>query len=176
MTTPDTAQADSNQPEENTSTPPWGSDEDFNPEKAWNLIQNLRSEKADLQNKMTTLNNEHSATLSTLSERDASIEELQANLEISEEAAKQAEADHQQLAALRTKENLLIKAGIPASYAGNVTGETEDDWAESVAQLAQLTSGAKKAPEPTPKPDPAQAATEPVVDENTELANMIFGE
>lgn len=176
MTTPDTAQADSNQPEENTSTPPWGSDEDFNPEKAWNLIQNLRSEKADLQNKMTTLNNEHSATLSTLSERDASIEELQASLELSEEAAKQAEAEHQQLAALRTKENLLLNAGIPASYAGNVTGETEDDWAESVTQLAQLTANVKQESTPTPKPDPAQAATEPVVDDNTELANMIFGE
>ena len=175
MTTPDTAQADSNQPEENTSTPPWGSDEDFNPEKAWSLIQNLRSEKTELQNKMTTLNNEHSATLSTLSERDASIEELQASLELSEEAAKQAEAEHQQLAALRTKENLLTNAGIPASYAGNVTGDTEDDWAESVAQLAQLTANAKHESTPTPKPDPAQAANEPVVDENTELANMIFG-
>nr|WP_294163752.1 hypothetical protein [uncultured Corynebacterium sp.] len=176
MTTPDTAQADSNQQEENTSTPPWGSDDDFNPEKAWSLIQNLRSEKTELQNKMTTLNNEHSATLSTLSERDTSIEELKASLELSEEAAKQAEAEHQQLAALRTKEHLLANAGIPASYAGNVTGETEDDWAESVAQLAQLNANANQAPTPTPKPDPAQAANEPVVDENAELASFIFGE
>lgn len=172
MTTPDTAQADSNQPEENTSTPPWGSDEDFSPEKAWGLIQNLRSEKLDLRAKLTELNSEHSTTLSTLSERDASIEELKANLEMSEEAAKQAEAEHQQLAALRTKENLLAEAGIPASYAGNVTGETEDDWAESVAQLAKLTANANQAP--TPKPDPAQAANEPVVDKNAALVDLLF--
>lgn len=172
MTTPDTAQADSNQQEENTSTPPWGSDEDFNPEKAWGLIQNLRSEKLDLRAKLTELNSEHSTTLSTLSERDASIEELKANLELSEEAAKQAEAEHQQLAALRTKENLLAEAGIPASYAGNVTGETEDDWAESVAQLAQLTANANQTP--TPKPDPTQSETEPAVDKNAALIDLLL--
>ncbi len=174
MTTPDTAQADSNQPEENTSTPPWGSDEDFSPEKAWGLIQNLRSEKLDLRAKLTELNSEHSTTLSTLSERDASIEELKANLEMSEEAAKQAEAEHQQLAALRTKENLLAEAGIPASYAGNVTGETEDDWAESVAQLAQLATTGKQESTPTPKPDPSQTATDPVVDMDEELINILL--
>lgn len=30
-----------------TTSPPWGSDENFNPAKAWELIQNLRKEKAD---------------------------------------------------------------------------------------------------------------------------------
>lgn len=30
-------------------TPPWGSDEEFNPEKAWKLIQNLRKEKDELK-------------------------------------------------------------------------------------------------------------------------------
>lgn len=29
-------------------TPPWGSDEEFNPEKAWNLIQGLRADKEKL--------------------------------------------------------------------------------------------------------------------------------
>jgi hypothetical protein len=29
--------------------PPWGSDDEFSPEKAWNLIQNLRRENADLK-------------------------------------------------------------------------------------------------------------------------------
>lgn len=32
-------------------TPPWGSDEDFNPQRAWNLIQNLRNENAGLKSK-----------------------------------------------------------------------------------------------------------------------------
>lgn len=37
--TPDTAPA---------ATPPWGSDADFNPEKAWNLIQGLKADKEKL--------------------------------------------------------------------------------------------------------------------------------
>lgn len=35
--------------EEPKPTPPWGSDEDFNPDKAWTLIQNLRSEAATMK-------------------------------------------------------------------------------------------------------------------------------
>lgn len=34
---------------ETAATPPWGSDEDFKPEKAWNLIQNLRKDVTDLK-------------------------------------------------------------------------------------------------------------------------------
>jgi hypothetical protein len=35
-------------PEDKKVTPPWGSDEDFNPEKAWGLIQALRGDKTAL--------------------------------------------------------------------------------------------------------------------------------
>ncbi|MFB9283159.1 hypothetical protein ACFPRL_27185 [Pseudoclavibacter helvolus] len=35
-------------------TPPWGSDEDFDPKKAWQLIQNLRSDKETLTSSRTT--------------------------------------------------------------------------------------------------------------------------
>ncbi len=34
-------------------TPPWGSPEEFNPERAWSLIQNLRAENADAKTKLT---------------------------------------------------------------------------------------------------------------------------
>ncbi|AHY26923.1 scaffolding protein [Mycobacterium phage Nairb] len=34
------------------ATPPWGSDEDFDPAKAWSLIQNLRGDKEQLQNRL----------------------------------------------------------------------------------------------------------------------------
>lgn len=35
--------------------PPWGSDQEFNPEKAWRLIQNLRSEVGELKPKAQKL-------------------------------------------------------------------------------------------------------------------------
>lgn len=34
--------------QQTASAPPWGSDEDFKPDKAWNLIENLRKEKEAL--------------------------------------------------------------------------------------------------------------------------------
>ncbi len=33
-------------------TPPWGSDEEFNPQRAWDLIQNLRGEKDEAKAKV----------------------------------------------------------------------------------------------------------------------------
>ncbi|WAY18404.1 hypothetical protein OF855_24515 [Mycolicibacterium fortuitum] len=33
--------------------PPWGSDEEFDPQRAWNLIQNLRTENADYKTKLS---------------------------------------------------------------------------------------------------------------------------
>lgn len=52
--TPDAPQVDAPdvtpQPDEpDAPAPPWGSDDDFSPEKAWRLIQNLRSENAELK-------------------------------------------------------------------------------------------------------------------------------
>ena len=38
--------------------PPWGSEADFNPEKAWNLIQNLRTEASEAKAKADTASKE----------------------------------------------------------------------------------------------------------------------
>lgn len=37
-----------------TDAPPWGDDADFDPKTAWNLIQNLRGDKQQLQDKLTS--------------------------------------------------------------------------------------------------------------------------
>ena len=39
--------------------PPWGSDEDFQPDKAWKLIQNLRAEADQYKNKAQPILEEH---------------------------------------------------------------------------------------------------------------------
>lgn len=39
--------------EQPNPTPPWGDDKDFDPAKAWDLIQNLRGDKATLQTKLS---------------------------------------------------------------------------------------------------------------------------
>lgn len=49
--TPDAPQDDApdTPPQPEQPAPPWGSDDEFNPEKAWRLIQNLRNENAELK-------------------------------------------------------------------------------------------------------------------------------
>ena len=54
-------------PTENATTPdpkaeklpPWGSDEEFQPDKAWKLIQNLRAEAAEFKSKAQPVLEEH---------------------------------------------------------------------------------------------------------------------
>ena len=41
------------------SAPPWGSDEDFKPDKAWKLIQNLRAESEQYKNKAAPILEEY---------------------------------------------------------------------------------------------------------------------
>ena len=43
-TQPEGTQAAPEEPKKADPKPPWGSDEEFSPEKAWNLIQNLRGD------------------------------------------------------------------------------------------------------------------------------------
>jgi polyhydroxyalkanoate synthesis regulator phasin len=53
--------------------PPWGSDEDFNPQKAWDLIQNLRGDLKTAKDDATATK----AKLSTVeSERDAALKQV----------------------------------------------------------------------------------------------------
>lgn len=66
-----------------TETPPWG--DDFDPEKAWSLIQNLRSDKEKLQ-KRPTLSD---ADRQKLTEYDLFVEASKSDLEKAQEAAQQ---------------------------------------------------------------------------------------
>jgi len=48
-----------NKDKDKGSPPPWGSDDDFQPDKAWKLIQNLRAEAADYKAKAQPVLEEH---------------------------------------------------------------------------------------------------------------------
>lgn len=48
-----TPQPQPDAPKPEAPKPPWGSDEDFDPQRAWNLIQNLRTENTDIKGKLT---------------------------------------------------------------------------------------------------------------------------
>lgn len=66
-----------------TETPPWG--DDFDPEKAWSLIQNLRSDKEKLQKRPTLTDDQRQK----LTEYERLAEASKSELEKAQEAANQ---------------------------------------------------------------------------------------
>lgn len=50
-----TTEEKSKEQEQGQTKPPWGSDDEFNPEKAWKLIQNLRGDVEELKPKAAKL-------------------------------------------------------------------------------------------------------------------------
>lgn len=163
-----TTQADGSQEETATTstdqTPPWGTDEEFNPERAWALIQNLRGEIAQHKQAAATARQQAesltSQVQSLVAERDKALADSQAATE-SLTVEKTA----------RVKERLLAAAGLDAErFASMLTGSDESAWADQVQALAALRG------EKVPKPDPAQSATTPAVDDRAALAHQVFGD
>lgn len=143
---------------------PWGDDSEFDPQKAWTLIQNLRAEIAEGKTKHQ---DQIAAKDAELSAKLEEIETIKASVQSSADALAAKEAELTALQTLRTKENLLLDAGIPATFAANITGDDEEAWKADIARLAELRGGAPQ----NYTPDPAQAAgNENDVDPQAEAA------
>lgn len=155
---------------EQQTTPPWGTPEEFNPEKAWSLIQGLRADKEQLQAAKDSLTQERDTALGELGQRDKTIEELQATVQLTDDVVKSKEKDYSDLSTLRAKENLLIDAGLPRKYVSQVIGDDDEAWKTSVNDLLELRGPVAQ----ERHPDPAQAA-EPQIDERAALAEQLFG-
>ncbi len=105
-------------------TPPWGSDEDFNPERAWSLIQNLRQEVAELKEAKTSADGEREA-------REAA-------------EARAAEAERDLLV-----ERTLRRHGIPEDLAEFIAGDTEEEIDARAERLAARLDKGEPVEEPT---------------------------
>ena len=110
------------------------------------------------------------ANLSELEQARTSLTSAEAAAQQAQQAASEREAQLAQVSALRSKEALLVDAGLPRDLADNIVGDDEDAWKASVERFAALRGEVRQ--ERTP--DPAQTA-EPQIDERTALANRIFG-
>ena len=110
------------------------------------------------------------ANLSELEQARTSLTSAEAAAQQAQQAASEREAQLAQVSALRSKEALLVDAGLPRDLADNIVGDDEDAWKASVERFAALRGEVRQ--ERTP--DPAQAAA-PQIDERTALANRIFG-
>lgn len=126
--------------------PPWGSAEEFNPEKAWSLIQNLRG---DVQAAKT---------------KAAESDELRARVKEFEDAKLSAEeratrdlAEAQKAATDLGLENAKLKAaiehGLTADDIDFIGGSTPEEIADKAAKFAaRLGSGAPTTP-PSARPN-----------------------
>ena len=91
-------------------------------------------------------------------------DEYQAALQLSQDDVTAKELAYTELSNARTKENMLIDAGLPRSLAANIIGDTQEDWEKSVTAFAELKSSGTKPHDPaqsadnTPTNDPAAAA------------------
>ena len=166
-------------------TPPWGDEENFDAERAWSLIRNLRAEKEGLKLRLDEKDDEHRSELHTLQKeidrQDGIIEEIRSKLGTVE---KEYEAREGEVSSLKNdlsaresvirKQSLLSEAGIPLGYVDNVTGADEDAWKESVARLAALTqaSGTQRVPDPVQAARNSGGDTAPSKDEE---ARNFFG-
>jgi hypothetical protein len=138
--TPDTESTDP-APEEGAQggeqTPPWGTTEEFDAEKAWNLIQGLRSDKDKLSIRATTAEG-----------RVKKFED--AKLSTEEKTARDLK-DQQAAYAEMASENALLKAGIEHGLTADdldlLRGLPADAIADRAAKLAARL-GAGTPPKP----------------------------
>lgn len=147
-----------------TVTPPWGSDAEFDPQKAWNLIQNLRAENGEAKAKAEAAATERDQFASQATEYKSQFEQA-----AEARAAIEKDLDGERFG--RQFDNLAHTKGVPLELASTLkVSDLEDAEAKLSAWASRLGDTAKAAP----KPDPAQVA-EPVVDEKEALARQFFG-
>lgn len=108
-------------------TPPWGDEEaNFDAEKAWKLIQNLRAERNDLKDQLAPLN-----------ERLREIDE--ANLTAEQKVARELEDAQASTLALQS-ENALLKAAMEYGLTNEDLALLEGLPADVVADRAKALS------------------------------------
>lgn len=103
--------------------PPWGSDEEFDPAKAWKLIENLRGENTDLKDKASRLKEIEDAEKSDLQKAQEALES-----ERSEHGSTKA-----QLALLQA----AVKHGLSEDDLELLEGVPADQIEQRAARLAQ---------------------------------------
>lgn len=149
---------------------PWEEGE-FDAEKAWTLIQNLKGDIKTLKADKVNLTTERDTAQQESTQRQTRIDELEAAAVVADDTLSAKDKDLSDLQTLRAKEALLIEAELPLSLAENIPGDDEEAWA---AQIEKFTTSLKTRERQARTPDPAQAA-EPAVDERLALANQVFG-
>lgn len=119
------------QESEGETKPPWGSDDEFSPEKAWKLIQNVR---ADLDKTKTT-NAELAKQVKA--QEDATKTDSEKLTERVTGAETRAEKAEREAARLR----VALDKGLTLAQAKRLVGDTEDELAKDADELLATFKG-----------------------------------
>lgn len=152
------------------TAPPWGTADQFDPEKAWSLIQNLRGDVAQQKARV--------AELTPYEQKAKELEEAQkTELQRAQEAAAaaQAEAEKSRLELLR--HTVATTKGVPAALIPRLQGGTKEELeADADALLAAFPQPAASAGNPrTPvealRPGAMPNPADPSLDDQIAAAN-----
>lgn len=147
-TEPAAADPKADDPKPAEPKPPWGSDDDFDPKRAWSLITDLRS---DLD-KIKTDRNEAQAKVKGFEDANKSesqrLEEAKSNFE---GRATKAEQDSARL-------RVALRKGLTETQAKRLVGETEEDLDKDADELL---ADFKKDDDPKPGDDPKDPPPDP---------------
>ena len=138
------------------SRPPWGSDDEFNPEKAWNLLQNIRAERDEAKASLEAARKEatelegfrlkaqeaeetaQETALSLHRERAARVhglgdEQFEFLAELTDPEAIEARAE--KLAAMTSSSSRPVDKTQGSTAGGKEAGSTADQFADAVGGM-----------------------------------------
>lgn len=150
-------------PEKAAEKPPWGDAANFDAEKAWKLIQDLRVQKnaPEVQRELESLRSRVKDAEPKLAEYDRLVEASKTELEKAQEVAGKVAP----LEAENLRLRVALEKGLTGDKAGLITrlqGETREELAADADQLLSMfatPAGPEAAATQTPKPNPAQGAS-----------------
>ena len=133
---------------------PWG--DDFDAEKAWKLVQNLRGEVADLKTAKADAEKERDALKTA---KDAAADEGKTELQKLQERLEQIEKDSKAKDRDLALQKVLRKHPELEEYADLLTGDTEEELTAKAERLAKI--GKKDGEEGDNKPDAVELPGKP---------------
>lgn len=144
--------------------PPWGSDENFDPQKAWGLIQNLRAEKGILDvpaeiAKERTAREAIEAKFVKLGEA-LGVREPEKNKSEIDQITERLAKHEEELAGerhARWRAEIANEKGLTVPQAERLQGKTREEMAADADALKALFPSTPAAPG-TPRPDPTQGS------------------
>lgn len=148
---------------------PWGDDADFDPEKAWKLITNLRGD-------VDKIKKDRDGLAAKVKEHDdASKSEQEKATETAQAAQQQADAATREAARLR----IALKKGLTETQAKRLVGDTEEDLekdADDLLESFKTDDDDGDAARRTPKPrlrTGAASSSEPDETDPEKLAEQV---